>query len=87
MQEEKENKSKFGFNQLIAAICFSIISYVGITFFSCNFMLPGSINSASSLGILKNPPQLDCKESERKGYETLLAVLTTIIALKTNLKE
>lgn len=87
MQEEKENKPRFGFNQLIAAICFSIVGYVGITFLSCNFMIPGSINVANSLGRLKNPPQLDCKESERKGYETLLAVLTTIIALKTNLKE
>lgn len=84
MQEEKQ---KFGFNQLIAVICFSIIGYIGITFLSCNFMIPGSINVANTLGKLKNPPQLDCKESERKGYETLLAVLTTIIALKTNLKE
>jgi hypothetical protein len=86
-EETKEKKSPMIFNKLIGCICLSIVGYTGVSFLSCNFMIPGSINSASSLGILKNPPQLDCKESERKGYETLLALLTTVIALKTNLKE
>jgi hypothetical protein len=50
-------------------------------------MLPGSINRANVLGGLKNPPPLDCKESERRGYETLLAILTTVIALKTRMDD
>ncbi len=39
------------------------------------------------MGILKNPPPLDCKESERRGYETLITILTTVIALKTRLED
>jgi hypothetical protein len=50
-------------------------------------MIPGSIISANVLGGLKNPPPLDCKESERRGYETLLAILTTVIALRTKVED
>ena len=38
-------------------------------------------------GELKNPPPLDCKESERRGYETLLTILTTVIALRTRVED
>ena len=50
-------------------------------------MLPGAINSANVKGDLKNPPPLDCKESERRGYETLLTILTTVIALRTRVED
>jgi hypothetical protein len=39
------------------------------------------------MGKLKNPPPLDCKESEKKGYETLLTILTTVIALRTRVDD
>jgi hypothetical protein len=39
------------------------------------------------MGGLKNPPKIDCTESDRRGTEVLLTVLTTIIALKTKLED
>jgi len=74
-------------NKLILIIGCSIVIFVGMNFASCNFMLPGSIQHANSLGLLKNPPPTDCKESERRGYEVLLTVLTTVIALKTKMED
>ena len=74
-------------NKLIFIICCAVIIFVGVNFVSCNFMLPGTINSANVKGDLKNPPPLDCKESERRGYETLLTILTTVIALRTKVEE
>ena len=74
-------------NKLIFIICCSVIVFVGVNFISCNFMLPGSMNQANANGKLKNPPPLDCKESERRGYETLLTILTTVIALRTRVEE
>ena len=50
-------------------------------------MIPGSITSANVNGLLKNPPPLECKESERRGYETLLTILTTVIALRTKMDD
>ena len=50
-------------------------------------MIPGSMERADALGGLVNPPPLDCKESERRGYETLLAILTTVIALRTKVED
>ena len=50
-------------------------------------MLPGSMNQANAKGELKNPPPLDCKESERRGYDVLVTILTTVIALKTKMEE
>jgi hypothetical protein len=72
---------------LIFIICVSIISFIGINFLSCNFLIPGSINRANVLGGLVNSPVLDCQESERRGYETLMVLLTTVIALKTKMDE
>ena len=85
-KEVKKSRSSL-LNKLIFIICCSVISFVGLNFVVCNFMIPNSIISANVLGGLKNPPPLDCKESERRGYETLLAILTTIIALKTRVDD
>jgi hypothetical protein len=71
---------------LIFLICISVITFIGINFISCNFLIPGSVNRANVLGGLLNPPELDCKESERRGYEVLLTLLTTVIALKTKME-
>ena len=85
----KEVGKKHGslLNKLIFIICCAVIVFVGVNFVSCNFMLPGAINSANVKGDLKNPPPLDCKESEKKGYETLLTILTTVIALRTRVED
>ena len=85
----KEVRKKHGsiLNKLIFVICCSVVTFVGMNFLACNFMLPGSMNEANAKGQLKNPPPLDCKESERRGYETLLAILTTVIALRTKLED
>ena len=74
-------------NKLIFIICCAVIGFVGLNFISCNFMVPGTITRANALGGLKNPPPLDCKESERRGYETLLTILTTVIALRTRVED
>ena len=78
---------KLNLNKLIFIVCVSAVGFVGLNFIACNFMIPGSIISANVLGGLINPPPLDCKESERRGYETLLAILTTVIALRTKLED
>ena len=74
-------------NKLIFIICASIIGFVGLNFIACNFMIPGTTNHANLLGGLKNPPPTDCKESERRGFETLLTILTTVIALRTKVED
>ncbi len=81
-----DNRKKILTN-LIFIICISIIGFTGITFISCNFLIPGSINRANVNGDLKNPPPLDCKESERRGYDAILTLLTTVIALKTRMED
>jgi len=86
-QKEEGKKQSSILNKLIFVICCSVVAFVGMNFIACNFMLPGSINNANAKGELKNPPPLDCKESERRGYETLLAILTTVIALRTKLDD
>ena len=78
---------KLNLNKLIFIICCSVIGFVGIKFVACNFMVPVTINKSNVKGELKNPPPLDCKESERRGYETLLTILTTVIALRTKLED
>jgi len=86
-QKEEGKKQSSILNKLIFVICCSVVAFVGMNFIACNFMLPGSINNANAKGELKNPPPLDCKESERRGYETLLTILTTVIALRTKIEE
>ena len=85
----KEVGKKHGslLNKLIFIICCAVIGFVGLNFVACNFMVPGTISRANVLGGLKNPPPLDCKESERRGYETLLTILTTVIALRTRVED
>jgi hypothetical protein len=78
---------KLNLTKLIFIVCCSIVGFVGINFVTCNFMVPGTINRANAKGELQNPPPLDCKESERRGYETLLTILTTVIALRTKVEE
>jgi len=73
-------------NKLIISVCVVTMGFVGLNFVACNFMLPGSIVKADAEGELKNPAPLDCKESERRGYETLLTILTTVIALRTKIE-
>ena len=85
-QEEVRKKGSIS-NKLIFIVCCSIIGFVGVNFIACNFMVPGTISRANVLGGLKNPPPLDCKESERRGYETLLTILTTVIALRTKVED
>jgi len=81
------NKKTPFLNKLILITGCAIVVFVGLNFISCNFMLPGSIQHANSLGLLKNPPPTDCKESERRGYEVLITLLTTVIALKTRMED
>lgn len=78
---------KLNLTKLIFIVCFAAIGFVGVNFIACNFMIPGSITTSNVLGGLKNPLPLDCKESERRGYETLLSILTTVIALRTRVEE
>jgi hypothetical protein len=87
--QQKEVGKKHGslLNKLIFIICCSVVGFVGMNFVACNFMLPGSMNEANAKGELENPPPLDCKESERRGYETLLTILTTVIALRTKVED
>ena len=86
-QKKVEKKHGSILNKLIFIICCAVIVFVGVNFVACNFMVPGTINKANVKGELKNPPPLDCKESERRGYETLLTILTTVIALRTKLED
>ena len=85
--QKKAQKKVSYLNRLIFIVCCAIVAFVGINFIACNFMLPGSMNQENAKGELKNPPPLDCKESEKKGYETLLTILTTVIALRTRVEE
>jgi hypothetical protein len=84
---KKVRKGRCLLDRLLVAIVISTIGYVGITFINCNFMVPGSIQRANALGGLKNPPPLDCEQSQRRGYETLFMLLSTLIALKTKISD
>jgi len=84
---KKDPKKVSHLNRLIFIVCCAIVAFVGINFISCNFMIPGTLNNANAKGELKNPPPLECKESERRGYETLITLLTTVIALRTKMEE
>lgn len=86
-QQKEARKKGSILNKLIFIICCAVILFVGLNFVACNFMFPGSMNEANVKGALKNPPPLDCKESEKRGYETLLTILTTVIALRTKVED
>lgn len=74
-------------NKLIYIVCFSVIGYVGINVASCNLMIPGTIEYASSMGRLKNPPASICEKTQSEGFKTLLAVAGLLIAYKANSKD
>lgn len=84
---KKVRKGRCLLDKLLVAIVIATLGYVGISFINCNFMVPGSIQRANALGGLKNPPPLDCEQSQRRGYETLFMLLSTLIALKTKITE
>ena len=82
---KKERKNRCLLDKLLIAVVIATIGYVGISFINCNFMVPGSIQRANALGGLKNPPPLDCEQSQGRGYETLFMLLTTILGLKAKI--
>ena len=90
-QPKKESpeciRRKNGVDRAISAICYSVILLVAINFISCNFMIPGSINRAISIGTIKNQPSLSCKESLDRGYNALFTVLTALLGLKAKLDD
>lgn len=73
-------------DKLIITVVIGILSYVGIVFINCNFLIPGSIERAKMLGDIKNSP-LECKESERRGYDALLTLFTALLGLKAKMDD
>ena len=74
-------------DKLIVIIVIGTLGYVGVTFANCNFMVPGSMERADALGGLKNPPPLDCKESESRGYNALFTLFTALLGLKAKMED
>ena len=85
-QSVAEKKQGSLLNKLIFVICCSIVAFVGLSFIDCAFFEPSIESRAKVLGT-ENVSSEECKESESTGYETLLSVLTTIIALRTKLED
>jgi hypothetical protein len=84
---KKEKKSLRLLDKLIVITVLGTLSYVGITFINCNFMIPGSMERADALGGLVNPPPLDCKESESRGYAALSTLFTALLGLKARMED
>ena len=74
-------------DKLIITIVVGTLIYVSMTFINCNFMLPGSMIRANALGGLKNSPPLECKESERRGYDALFTLFTALLGLKAKMED
>ena len=74
-------------DKLIVILVVGTFGYVGVTFANCNFMIPGSMERADALGGLKNPPPLDCKESESRGYNALFTLFTALLGLKAKMDD
>jgi len=74
-------------DKLIVVIVIGTLGYVGITFANCNFLIPGSMEGADALGGLVNPPPLDCKESESRGYTALFTLFTALLGLKAKMDD
>lgn len=83
---EKKAKTVCQLNRLIYIVCFSVIGYVGINVASCNLMIPGTIEYASYMGKLKNPPLSACERTQSEGFKSLLAVAGLLIAYRANSK-
>jgi hypothetical protein len=86
-QPKKERKGLCLLDKLIVTLVIGTLGYVGITFVNCNFMVPGSMERADALGGLVNPPPLDCKESESRGYNALFTLLTALLGLKAKMED
>jgi len=74
-------------DKLIIATVIGTLTYVGLTFANCNFLIPGSMERAEALGGLKNSPPLECKESERRGYDALFTLFTALLGLKAKMED
>jgi hypothetical protein len=74
-------------DKLIIIIVVCTVGYVGITFVNCNFMVPGSIESANASGKLKNPPSIKCENSIDKGYSALFTLFTALLGLKAKMED
>ncbi len=86
-QQKKERKNPSLLDRLIVTLVIGTLGYVGITFVNCNFMVPGSMERADALGGLVNPPPLDCKESESRGYNALFTLFTALLGLKAKMDD
>ncbi len=84
---KKERKGRSLLDKLLATIVVGTVTYVGFTFANCHFLVPGSMNRANALGGLLNPPPLDCKESERRGYDALFTLFTALLGLKAKMED
>ena len=85
--QKKERKSPSLLDKLLVTIVVGCLTYVGFTFANCHFLVPGSMNRANALGGLLNPPPLDCKESERRGYDALFTLFTALLGLKARMDD
>lgn len=86
-QPKKVKKSLCLLDKLIVALVVGTLGYVGITFANCNFLIPGSMERADALGGLKNPPPLECDQSERRGYDALFTLFTALLGLKARMDD
>ncbi len=86
-QPKKERKGPCLLDKLLVAIVIGTLTYTGFTFANCHFLVPGSMNRANVLGGLLNPPPLDCKESERRGYDALFTLFTALLGLKAKMED
>jgi hypothetical protein len=82
--EEKKKPSIFNF--LVVLVTVSVIGLAGISILSCAFVFPGSIRNYEKINNI-NSPHSECETTERRGYETLLSVLTAVLALKARLDD
>ena len=86
-QQKGARKGPSLLDKLIVALVAGTLTYVGLSFVNCNFMVPGSMERADALGGLKNPPPLDCKESESRGYNALFTLFTALLGLKAKMED
>ena len=86
-QPKKEKKVPTLLDKLLVSVVIGTLAYVGFTFANCHFLIPGSMSRANVLGGLLNPPPLDCKESERRGYDALFTLFTALLGLKAKMDD
>lgn len=72
-------------NKLIIFVCISGIAFIGLNFLSCNFMIPGGVLRQSYNKGTSKEYTATCLELEKKSHDTLLSILTAVIALKTRM--